>query len=630
MKNLLLHGDVYAALKKVPPESVKLAVTSPPYWKQRDYGFEGQIGQERTPEDYIGRLVAIFDLLRDKLTPDGVFFLNVGDKYLPKYGKSHLLQIPYRLAGEMVRRGWYLQDIIIWYKINHMPSPARDRFTNTYEPVLVLSKSGNSAYRGGSSVIKVRLEQTPWKHTAIFPGGLVRELIRRVRLGEGDVVLDPFAGTGTVAAVLEGMGIEAKWIMIERGEEFVEIIRHRVGERNFEEVRVGEESYRWEPAGNVDLPAVDPVVLRSDPRGEIHVASNSSDFASVLRGMTTEEFLSSHREDALFLLGIRKWELGDLCLPSAMLKYGYVLRNMVVVSQGGKWFPIFVMARDTKRISYRFNLDALRAPPKTEERYRADPIGMEVSDSVSKVRRRGTIAKVLSRYEDGFVREVEVEWSDGSLTKEFVLHPRSEARVELRCPLCGAPLEFDPLNGRCPNCGSQLWTSVETLPELEVEVTPPTSPVRLVRGANGSVNSKFSGLERINWGASPGARKIVIGDYFVRGRLFKVDQPIAALYLNVLRRERGLRVRDVVDAFSSSYRHTVGHWFRRDFGGSLPLMEDLEALRRLLGPHEIFDVLGRTCLRYSTVRPHPKGRNPGDYLEMSEGEAVEYLGRLFR
>ncbi|MDK2383645.1 MAG: hypothetical protein QI199_02395, partial [Candidatus Korarchaeota archaeon] len=63
---------------------------------------------------------------------------------------------------------------------------------------------------------------------------------------------------------------------------------------------------------------------------------------------------------------------------------------------------------------------------------------------------------------------------------------------------------------------------------------------------------------------------------------------------------------------------------------SLPLMEDLEILRGLLGPHEIFDVLGRTCLRYSTVRPHPKGRNPGDYLEMSEGEAVEYLRRLFR
>ena len=240
VKNLLLHGDVYAALKRIPSESVRLAVTSPPYWKQRDYGFEGQIGQERTPEDYIGRLATIFDLLREKMAPDGVFFLNVGDKYLPKYGKSHLLQIPYRLAREMVRRGWHLRDVIIWYKVNHMPSPARDRFTNTYEPVLVLTKSEESAYVGGSSVIKVRLEQTPWRHTAVFPKGLVRELIGRVRLKEGDTVLDPFAGTGTVAAVVEEMGAGARWILIERSEEFVEIIRKRV--RGFEEVRVDKAS----------------------------------------------------------------------------------------------------------------------------------------------------------------------------------------------------------------------------------------------------------------------------------------------------------------------------------------------------------------------------------------------------
>ncbi len=628
VKNLLLHGDVYAALKRIPSESVRLAVTSPPYWKQRDYGFEGQIGQERTPEDYIGRLATIFDLLREKMTPDGVFFLNVGDKYLPKYGKSHLLQIPYRLAREMVRRGWRLRDVIVWYKVNHMPSPARDRFTNTYEPVLVLTKSENSAYLGGSSVIRVRLEQTPWRHTAVFPQGLVRELIGRVRLREGDTVLDPFAGTGTVAAVLEGMGTGARWVLIERGEEFVEIIRRRV--KGFEEVKVAEEIYRWEPAGFVELPDVDPKVLRNDPRGEIHVAPDSYGFASILRGMTTREFLSGHREDALYLLGVRKWELEDLCLPSAMLKYGYVLRNMVVVSRGGKWFPIFVMARDSKRVSYRFNLDALRISPKTEESYRADPTGMEVRDSVSKARRKGTVVRVLERYGDGFVREVEVVWSDGSLTKEFVLHPKSEAVVELRCPVCGAPLEFDPLDGRCPRCGSELWTGADTLPKLEARITQPSAPVKLVKGAGGSGNSKFSGLDRVNWGASPGARKLILGDYFVRGRLFRIEQAVVATYLNVLRRERGLRIRDVVDAFPPSYRHTVGHWFRKDFGGSLPLMEDLGVLEGLLGPHEIFDVLRMTCLRYSTVRPHPRGRNPGNYLEMSEEEAIEYLGRLFR
>ncbi len=628
MRNLLLHGDVYAALRMIPSGSVKLAITSPPYWKQRDYGFEGQIGQESTPEDYIGRLASIFDLLREKLVPDGVFFLNIGDKYLQKYGKSHLLQIPYRLALEMVRRGWYLRDIIIWYKVNHMPSPAKDRFTNTYEPVLVLTKSRDSAYTGGSPVIKVRLEQTPWKHTAVFPEGLVRELIGRVRLQAGDIILDPFAGTGTVAAVTEKLDLRVGWILIERGEEFIEIIRGRV--RFFEEVRVEEESYNWEPAGYIDLPAVAPTVLVNDPRGEVHLAPDSSTFASILRGMTTDEFLSGHREDALFLLGVREWKLEDLCLPSAMLRYGYVLRNMIVVSQGDKWFPFFVMARDTKRVSYRFNLDALRVSPKTRESYRADPVGMEVRDSTSKVRRRGVVVSVLDRYGDGFVRKVEVRWSDGTLTKEFVLHPKSDVRVGLRCPVCGSLVEFDPLDGECPHCGSKLWGDVGTLPKLEVEVTRPKTSVRLYRGSNESKNSKFSELERINWGASPGARKLVLGDYFVKGRLFKVEQPIVASYLSVLRRERGLRVKDIVGAFPPSYKHTVGHWFRRDFGGSLPLMEDLLVLEKLLGPHEIFDILKETCLRYSTVRPHPRGRNPGDYLEMTEEEVIDYLGRLFR
>ena len=112
---LVLHGDVISCLNSLKDNSLAAAITSPPYWKQRDYKFEGQIGQEDTAEHYIGHLVKVYNTLRKKLRKDGVFFLNIGDKYHNQYGKSHLMQIPYRLAYHMVKDGWNLQDIIIWY-----------------------------------------------------------------------------------------------------------------------------------------------------------------------------------------------------------------------------------------------------------------------------------------------------------------------------------------------------------------------------------------------------------------------------------------------------------------------------------------------------------------------------------
>jgi len=230
MEDLILHGDVYSCLN-VLEGSIAVVVTSPPYWKQRDYGFEGQIGQERTPEEYIGRLVTVFRKLREKMRDDGVFFLNVGDKYLRKYGKSHLLQIPYRLTYHLIEDGWHLQDIIIWYKTNHMPSPVEDRFANTYEPIIVLTKGERSIYRDLGSVVKVPLQRTPWKHTAVFPERLVVEMLSRVRLEDGDLILDPFAGTGTVASVVKklrgSMLPEVRSIMIEKCDDFVEIMKER-------------------------------------------------------------------------------------------------------------------------------------------------------------------------------------------------------------------------------------------------------------------------------------------------------------------------------------------------------------------------------------------------------------------
>lgn len=80
---ILINSDVYVGLNSLEDQSIDIAVTSPPYWDQRDYGFEGQIGNELSYQEYIAKLTVIFNVLKNKLKSNGVFFLNVGDKYLP-------------------------------------------------------------------------------------------------------------------------------------------------------------------------------------------------------------------------------------------------------------------------------------------------------------------------------------------------------------------------------------------------------------------------------------------------------------------------------------------------------------------------------------------------------------------
>lgn len=145
---LVIIGDVMDALKKIPSESISCIVTSPPYWNLRDYYIEGQIGRERDPEEYINKLTEISKELLRVLKKDGVYFLNIGDTYIDK----GLQMIPQRLAYKMIsdvqiigknkkKIGWLLRNQIIWYKPNHMPSPVKSRFTNTYELIYFFSRN---------------------------------------------------------------------------------------------------------------------------------------------------------------------------------------------------------------------------------------------------------------------------------------------------------------------------------------------------------------------------------------------------------------------------------------------------------------------------------------------------------
>ena len=164
---IIYNGDCLETLKQIPDNSVDTIVTSPPYWGLRDYGVEGQIGMETTIDGYIKKLLQITDELKRILKPTGVMFWNHGDSYggikkgktdkkvsdyvkdsqknlkkhAPKYTKCMMLQ-NYRLIIKMIdEQGWILRNTIVWYKPNHMPSSAKDRFTNAYENVFMLTKN---------------------------------------------------------------------------------------------------------------------------------------------------------------------------------------------------------------------------------------------------------------------------------------------------------------------------------------------------------------------------------------------------------------------------------------------------------------------------------------------------------
>jgi DNA modification methylase len=171
-------GDCMDVLKTLPAESVHCVVTSPPYYGLRDYGVEGQIGLEDTPDAYIAKLVAVFREVRRVLRADGTVWLNLGDSYVGYKGdnynstgkrgtgersevqKAHnrgtphtqplaakqLMMIPARVALALQADGWWLRSQIIWHKPNAMPESVTDRPTTDYEMVYLLAKQARYYY----------------------------------------------------------------------------------------------------------------------------------------------------------------------------------------------------------------------------------------------------------------------------------------------------------------------------------------------------------------------------------------------------------------------------------------------------------------------------------------------------
>ena len=139
----IIQSDCLDGLRTLADGSVHCCVTSPPYWGLRDYGRDGQIGLEATPEAYVERLVEVFREVRRVLRDDGTCWLNLGDSY--GSGKQ-LVGIPWRVAFALQADGWYLRQDVVWHKPNPMPESVRDRCTKAHEYVFLLTKSGRYFY----------------------------------------------------------------------------------------------------------------------------------------------------------------------------------------------------------------------------------------------------------------------------------------------------------------------------------------------------------------------------------------------------------------------------------------------------------------------------------------------------
>lgn len=125
-------------MRTLPDQSVHTCITSPPYFGLRDYGVDGQIGLEPTPEEFVQALVVVFREVRRVLRDDGTPWLNLGDSYATD---KNLIGIPWRVAFALQVDGWYLRQDIIWSKPNPMPESIKDRCTKAHEYLFMLSKS---------------------------------------------------------------------------------------------------------------------------------------------------------------------------------------------------------------------------------------------------------------------------------------------------------------------------------------------------------------------------------------------------------------------------------------------------------------------------------------------------------
>ena len=261
-ENNLICGDGVSVLSRVPDEAVSLVVTSPPYWGLRIYD-DLEIGNEPGVQEYIDSLVSVFDQCKRVLRSDGSVFVNIGDSYASKpcgsfngggsvfsgrdmsgietsgridkskatgLHQKNLIGLPWKFAFAMQESGWILRSEIVWFKKSCSPESTNDRVTREHELIFHFVKSGKykfdrSKSRRPRSVWHISSTRGPKWHKATFPKEIPERCIEMAS-DVGDLVLDPFSGSGTVCiAALEN---NRKYLGVDVSEEYTNLASKRI------------------------------------------------------------------------------------------------------------------------------------------------------------------------------------------------------------------------------------------------------------------------------------------------------------------------------------------------------------------------------------------------------------------
>lgn len=284
--NKVHNMNCIEGIKLLDDESIDMVITSPPYWGLRDYGVDGQIGQEPTFNEFVNNLCDIFDEIHRVLKPSGTCWVNLGDTYggsgdkkgykdtknpTGRNGQSKsvnrnapqkcLLQIPSRFSIEMIDRGWILRNEIIWHKPNQMPQPVKDRFTADFEKIFFFTKNkkyyfeqqkekakyagddrgsrgdnrrGNKMnsisgktgeYKNKRCVWSINTRPFKEAHFAVYPPELIETPIK-AGCPEGGIVLDPFMGSGTTGLIAKELN--RQYIGFELNAEYCKLANDRI------------------------------------------------------------------------------------------------------------------------------------------------------------------------------------------------------------------------------------------------------------------------------------------------------------------------------------------------------------------------------------------------------------------
>lgn len=269
-RNQIHHGDCLAGLTSIPDDVFDVVVTSPPYWGQRG---DGGLGSEKDPREYVQHLVSILHEVLRCLKPTGTLWLNIGDSYntpinwrpidwsystlgkdrnghaadnliyrkdrgrrrpfidknvgFLKYG--NLLALPYRIVLGLSDLGWLFRGEVVWMKSRPVPEGRCRRPHRRHEPIYVLAKREDHAFRTTPPVGSVwKLVQQPnlTEHASAFPVDLPVQCILSAGVEGRGLVFDPFMGSGTTAVAAKMLGHD--WLGFELNETHCRVANQRV------------------------------------------------------------------------------------------------------------------------------------------------------------------------------------------------------------------------------------------------------------------------------------------------------------------------------------------------------------------------------------------------------------------